>query len=411
MTTNKDFLVSRKELLQTLDSYTDNQIDSIAESFNYYSDNVRNRFKAESIIKVYNLLNEIMKIIIRNNLLSIYYNGYSEHLDEYELKVEYDELEPFYDDLSKRSKKTNKWLTKHAHYRLIKRDLLHFATLISTNGILRDLLTERSDSIFYKFNEMFTLFEEMGMNKQDIISATLCIVANNIYNGIYTDTAEGIEFEDIKKAHHLLEDEYLLKIETKEECNIDSIIKAFSLLGYSKPESLSSVFEKIDKKKLNEDKTPKINTESLKVEVEPMISKNDYYEGMQIISKYYDLENHILKKTLRIAEIQYVVTIMQNLDFSGSTIETFISKALKKHKSISALDRYLDLSNKIEYYKGIKDIESLDRTLHDLVNEYINSSSKDKEFWLTSINEELEALENILNQDHNYELGIKKTEE
>ena len=411
MTTNKDFLVSRKELLQTLDSYTDNQIDSIAESFNYYSENVRNRFKSESIIKVYNLLNEIMKIIIRNNLLSIYYNGYSEHLDEYELKVEYDELEPFYDDLSKRSKKTNKWLTKHAHYRLIKRDLLHFATLISTNGILRDLLTERSDSIFYKFNEMFTLFEEMGMNKQDMISATLCIVANNIYNGIFTDTAEGIEFEDIKKAHHLLEDEYLLKIETKEECNIDSIIKAFSLLGYSKPEALSSVFEKIDKKKKSEDKTPKINTESLRVESEPMISKNDYYQGMQIISKYYDLENHILKKTLRIAEIQYVVTIMQNLDFSGSTIETFISKALKKHKCISALDRYLDLSNKIEYYKGIKDIESLDRTLHDLVNEYINSSSKDKEFWLTSINEELEALEDILNQDHNYELGIKKTQE
>lgn len=411
MTTKKDFLTVRNNFLQRLDNYTDEEIKNIADSYDYYADNYKNKFKLKSFLRVYDLLNEIIRTILKNNLIYIYYNGCSQNLKEYVLKVEYDELEPLYNELSDAGKKLNKRLMKSAHGKLIIRDLLSYAPLISINRMLRKLLSDSTDEIFYNFNEMFTLLEKTGMNHKEMIDATLCIVAINIYNGIYDDGLDSMEAEEIKRAHRLIESEYLSKIETKDEYDINAISLAFSILGFPNATSVNCVFEKIDRKRTDSLNEVKVVHKPIKVEEEPKISRSEYYEGMKIISQYYDLETSTVKRILKISEIQYVVTIMQNLYFSSATIEKFITKALKKHKNISALDRYLDLSQKIDYYKGELDIENLDKTLHDLVNEYITSSAQDKDFWLSSINEELENLENILNQNHNYELGIKKSQE
>lgn len=410
MTIKKDFLTTNNNVLRILDIYTNDQIEKIADSYYYYSTSFKDKRIFKSFLRIYNLLNEIARIILKNNMTSFYYSEDSQNLDEYVLRVEYDELEPLYDSLSKSGKKLNKRLIKHIHAKIIKRDFINYSVLISTNKILRMLLSDKIEDIFYDFNSMFVLLEKAGMNNKEMINATLSIVAININNGIYDDKLDSIEVEFIKRAHRLIENGYLSKIDTNDEYDIDAIIKAFSLLGYPNPSAVSNIFEKIDKKRTNDD-TPKSTMESLKVEFEPVISKADYYEGIKIISNYYDLDNCTLKRILRMSEIQYVVMIMQSLDFSSGTIESFITKALKKHKKLSALDRYLDLSKKIEYYKSELDIENLDHTLHELVDEYIKSSNKDKDFWLSSINEELEALENILNRNHNYELGIKKSQE
>lgn len=400
-----------KKLLQILDNYTNDQIDSITDSYFYYSKSFVKKLKSKTFLKVYNLLNEIIRTIAKNNLISIYYGDYSQSLSEYELRVEYEELEPLYDDLSESGKKLNKWMMRRSHAKVIKRDVNNFASLISTNRLIRKVLTGKSNDIIYDFNELFSFFEKMDMNNKDMINATINIIQMNINNGIYSIELDSMEINDIIRAHRIIQDEYLNKVNTNEEYDIESLMRAFSLLGYPNPYALKSFLEKINKKKSTNEKPIKLNCGSLKVEQTPMIAKSDYYQGMQMISKYYDLDNGILKKTLKISEIQYVVTIMQNLNFSSTTIENFITKALKKHKKLSAIDRYLDLSEKIEYYKSNLDIENLDRTIHELVDEYVNSSSNDKDFWLSSINEELEALENLLNRSHNYELGIKKSQE
>ena len=411
MITKKDFLTTNNSLLQVLDKYTNDQIEKIADSYNYYPASFTDKVKLKSFLKVHRLLNEIIRVIVKNNLTSIYYNNYAQNLDDFVLRVNYDELEPLYDDLSKSGKKINERLMKYVHSRLIKREFIPLASIIRTNRLLRKILTNKTNDIFYDFKEAFELFQKMGMNNREMIDATLCIVSCNIYNGIYVDSQTSMEIEEIKKAHHLIEYDYLSIMETKREFDVNSLVIAFSLLGIPNISAVSTILEKANRKRISEDETTKITIEPVKIELKSTISKAHYHLVMKTISNYYDLENCTVKGILKMSEIQYVVSLMQSLDFSNESIDTFITKSLKKHKSISALDRYLDLSKKIEYYKDERDIEELDKTLHELVNEYINCSGEDKDFWLSSINEELESLESLLNKNHSYELGIRKSQE
>ena len=167
--------IYKKKLLQTLDNYTNDQIDSITDSYFYYSKSFVEKLKSKTFLKVYNLLNEIIRTIAKNNLISIYYGDYSQSLSEYELRVEYEELEPLYDDLSESGKKLNKWMMRRAHAKVIKRDVNNFASLISTNRLIRKVLTGKSNDIIYDFNELFSFFGKMDMNNKDMINATIYI--------------------------------------------------------------------------------------------------------------------------------------------------------------------------------------------------------------------------------------------
>ncbi len=434
----KDYLTVNSNLEKALDEYTEQQIEGIASSFDYYTEKDLSKIKLKALVDDYRKIIDIIKVIVKSNLLSAYYNYFSDDVSDFAITINFDEIDTLINNLytKKLANKLFRATLKTTHSKMIKYRFKSLTDLIRTNRLLKRFITGNTNEIIYNFDDIFRLLMKLNLNNNELMEATICIVANNIFNGML----EEYEFQEdekiknptdgIRKAHYLIQTYYLDRMNDKKDIDREKILEAFILLGYPNIYAISPVLEKMRIKREPEKKEKvyiKKNIESKidkadktdgKEEVQtnkdtslPVIDKMTYHEGVEIINRYYNLDTGAFSKVLKMSEIQYVVSVMQSLNFSSRTIETFISKALKRHKNIGALDRYLDLSQKIDYYKEERDIEQLDKTLHDLVDEYIKSSSEDKEFWLTSINEELEALESLLNRTHNYELGIKKSQE
>lgn len=391
----------KEKFLNLLEQYTFSYIDDILKSYEFIK-NEKDEYRF--------ITNQITRILLKHNLEAIYT---SSEPKKYEFTLNVGDKAD--DEFAKYNEKAGNPLEERLwrlDFKLVLKqyiveDFLQFYSEISFNKRIYDLLNHINCEYVKSFVTLFELLQNMKLSGQDFFDITLYIMTINIDNGILNASYQ----DYINEAHRLIKDGYYDCIKNNTKIQIDSIIKAFELLNYPNIEKAKFILNKRINKKEKIVQKPAI-IEPAVVQKKGIIAKSTYYEGCKIIGQYYNIDEDLVIRELSVNEIVYVTEIMQSLNFEEETIYKFLRSAYKMHKTLNPVDRYLDLSSKIEYFKEVADISSLDKTLRQFLHEYtIATDPSDKEFWLNSLDEELRKLEGIINNDYSYELNRNKSQD
>lgn len=398
-----DYNKAKRRFLDSLQTYYYSSIDLEIEKKDL---NVKSKTKKGMLV-----LNLIAINIIRHNLMEAYSSpeeinkifnindsGYND-----ELYIEYCEA---IEASPSRYDKVTKFLRSRLKSGLVKSTIKRITRKIhsslSSKKRLHDYVSEISKEPYINFEELFDIFNYLSLNNSDQLGITLYIMILNIKNNILNTKLNN----EIIEAHELIK--RVSHDPTDDDVTIDiyRIVEALKLIKFPNIEIAEKILSKktIEKKEKVKPTTPVVMFQKT---INP-----DYAEGYKAIENYYSITNNTLKKILKMDEIIYVVNIMQSLNFSEDTINKFLKTAYKKHKELRCIDRYLDISNKIDYLKEIEDVSSLRASLKDLFREYLTAKTdEDKEFWFNAIDEELLKLEDITMDNYSYELSKNKSQE
>lgn len=394
---------TKEKFLSLLNSYTIYYIDNLLSNYKYI------RLEDEKA----NITNEISRIIIKHNLEEIY-----SCLEPKKYKFTVDvgnkadkEFTQYnhhaLNNVTTTTEELYRFAFKHPLKRFLVRDFWSFYYKIKFNKDINNLLNGTISNHLIDFEALFDLFKDMNLNSQDMLDTTLYIMTLNINNGILEDEQQ----DPLMEPHRLIRDNYN-GMENLDDTQICPIITALEYLNYPNIETVIVVLNKrIEKEQVPETPQPIVKEKPVQKK-NVYIEKSLYNDGIKKIAAYYDIEDNSLTKRLSVNEIVYVVGIMQSLKFDDEVVNRFLKTAYKRHKDFSPIDRYLDLSAKIDYFRQIDDVEAIHTALKEIFREYtLASNDKDKEFWLNSLDEELSAFDNIAKDNYVYELTKNKPQE
>lgn len=392
----------KDKFLKLLDNYTFCYIDELLSDYLFIKNNTDNELNI--------LTNKICKVIMKHNL-EMFYNNIEKQKYKFVINIP-DKTDTLFAEYNMGTKTTvvehlYRWGFKYLLKKYIIKEFEFFCKKIDFNKRTSRFLRYNNSEYFTDFESLFELFQNMHLNNQDMLDFTLYIMTTNLNKGILNKE----EQNPVMKAHQLISDNYY-GMANLDASQINPIIEALECLNYPNTDIAWVVLNKrIEKYEMLRD-SKSLSGDAPNNKETAIIDKALYFEGMELISKYYNVEKDTLTKRLSVNEIVYVVGIMQSLNFDDVVLNKFLKTAYKKHKSLSPIDRYLDLSNKIAYYIEIDDVKAIDKTLKEILREYtLASNDTNKAFWLNSLDEELRSLDSIINDDYTYELTKNKSQE
>ena len=188
----------------------------------------------------------------------------------------------------------------------------------------------------------------------------------NINSGVNDE-----KFAKIKKAHQIIKEHYLDKVNSYDENDIKELMKAFRLLGLSSSiiDAFESEFNKCLFLRKNAENPVKekvskyVEIGSAVSEVKPLIPKKVFNTFYFELCSYYDFDKMKPMRELYLDEIIYSLCLLNKLGFSQKDTLRFIND-IKYSLSVS---ENLDIDSKIEERQGIKSVVCF---LEDIKLEY-----------------------------------------
>lgn len=135
-------------------------------------------------------------------------------------------------------------------------------------------------------------------------------------------------------------------------------------------------------------------------------------EERNILKDVYDIDKQELKKFVSYTESLCYVKIMQKMGISKNDIIIFLKKIYANLNEQNPVTKYLELRNKLLYYKDkyslSESINSMDDYLKELLNLSDNDFNESYDYWEDAINDELNKVLSYIPRDYEYELESKK---
>lgn len=135
-------------------------------------------------------------------------------------------------------------------------------------------------------------------------------------------------------------------------------------------------------------------------------------EERNMLKDIYDIDKQELKKFVSYTESLCYVKIMQKMGISKNDIIIFLKKIYANLNEQNPVTKYLELRNKLLYYKDkyslSESINSMDDYLKELLNLSDNDFNESYDYWEDAINDELNKVLSYIPRDYEYELESKK---
>lgn len=140
-------------------------------------------------------------------------------------------------------------------------------------------------------------------------------------------------------------------------------------------------------------------------------SKNEVVsvEESKMINDSYDFEKKELKRYISYLECLDYVKIMKKIGINNSDICIFLKRIYDELNKQNPVTKYLELRNKILFYKDKYSLNDIVCNLDEYLNELLNIDDKDfneaYDYWEDAINDELEVALSYIPRDYKYELN------
>ena len=136
------------------------------------------------------------------------------------------------------------------------------------------------------------------------------------------------------------------------------------------------------------------------------LSKKEINTLYRELCTYYNPDTKVITRYLTLQEIIYCLSIMRKLNFNKESLSLFLKTVEKfnRQQEVNPLSQYIELYNKLLYYKDRLDLEDDLSSIESIIQEMFIVSDKDYVEWKKLLAEELSNLLRSLSGNHDYEI-------